>query len=313
MTTEKALAIPKQASQMVPVQDIERMAGAIVKSGLFGLKTPDQAVALMLVAQAQGRHPASVAMEYDVIQGRPALKSQAALARFNMAGGVVQYIERNDQKVSAKFTAASGSTVTVCWDMARARAMQLDTKDNWKKQPMIMLQWRCVAEGIRAVAPEVLGGTYLVEEVQDFAPLQAHTPPTAALTDKYAKPQEALPALPEPEPAPLPTPEPSDEPGPSQVVSGPCEDGYIQEVKEKSGKTGTKAWVRFGILVNDQWHNTFDSKLADACKSLKADGLRGILSYEVNAKGFRDIKSVHASTNTAPPSDPTEGMEEGIP
>lgn len=136
---------------------------------------------------------------------------------------------------------------------------------------------------------------------------------TATLTDKYAKPQEALPALPEPEPAPLPDPEPSGDPGPSQVVSGPCEDGYIQEVKEKSGKTGTKAWVRFGILVNDQWHNTFDSKLADACKSLKADGLRGILSYEVNAKGFRDIKSVHASANTAPPSDPTEGMEEGIP
>ena len=40
------------------IPDVERMAIAIAKSGLFGAKSPEQAFALMLIAQAEGRHPA---------------------------------------------------------------------------------------------------------------------------------------------------------------------------------------------------------------------------------------------------------------
>lgn len=155
---------------VVPYQDIEKMGVAIAKSGLFGIKTPEQATALMLIAQAQGRHPATVAMEYDIIQGRPALKSQAALMRFQESGGKIEYLSRSDKEVSAKFTHPAGGTLTVTWDMERAKKMGLATKDNWVKQPMIMLQWRVVAEGVRACFPACLGGSYLVEEVQDFEP-----------------------------------------------------------------------------------------------------------------------------------------------
>lgn len=155
---------------IIPYQDVEKMGMAIAKSGLFGIKTNEQAIALMLIAQAQGRHPATVAMEYDIIQGRPALKSQAALMRFQEAGGKIEYLTRTDAEVSAKFTHPAGGTVTVTWDMKRAAKMGLSDKDNWKKQPMIMLQWRVIAEGVRACFPACLGGSYLVEEVQDFEP-----------------------------------------------------------------------------------------------------------------------------------------------
>jgi hypothetical protein len=53
----------------------------------------------------------------------------------------------------------------VSWDMARATAMGLSGKDNWKKQPMVMLQWRCVAEGVRICFPSCLGGIYIDDEV----------------------------------------------------------------------------------------------------------------------------------------------------
>ncbi len=66
----------------IPYSDIERMGMVLVKSQLFGIKTPEQAIALMLVAQSEGKHPATVAKEYDIIAGRPALKAQAMLARF---------------------------------------------------------------------------------------------------------------------------------------------------------------------------------------------------------------------------------------
>lgn len=152
------------------MDEVERMGEALAKSGLFGFKEPAQAVALMLVAQAQGRHPASVAEEYDIIQGRPALRSRAALARYQVAGGRIEWIERTDARVSARFSHPQGGELVVTWDIDRARRMGLAEKDNWKKQPMIMLSWRVVAEGIRATFPACLSGEYLAEEVEDLGP-----------------------------------------------------------------------------------------------------------------------------------------------
>jgi len=150
------------------VSDIEIMAKAITKSGLFGIKTPDQAVALMLVAQSEGRHPASVASEFDIIQGRPALKSQAALARFQAAGGKIQWTSRGPSKCSAKFSHAQGGELEITWTMERAQSAGLTGKATWKQYPDQMLSARVVAEGVRAVFPACLNGVYLAEEVQDF-------------------------------------------------------------------------------------------------------------------------------------------------
>ena len=55
-------------SNIVPWNDQERMTNAIAKSGLFGMKDPTTVLALMAVAQAEGRHPASVAKDYHIIQ-----------------------------------------------------------------------------------------------------------------------------------------------------------------------------------------------------------------------------------------------------
>lgn len=144
------------------------MAQAITKSGLFGIKQPEQAVALMLVAQAEGRHPASVASEFDIIQGRPALKSQAALARFQAAGGKIQWTSRGPNKCSAKFSHPQGGDLEITWTMDRANAAGLTGKQTWKQYPDQMLSARVVAEGVRAVFPACLNGVYLAEEVQDF-------------------------------------------------------------------------------------------------------------------------------------------------
>jgi len=144
------------------------MANAITRSGLFGIRSQEQAVALMLIAQAEGKHPASVAAEYDIIQNRPALKSHAALARFQQAGGKIQWTSRTDDKASAKFSHPAGGEVEITWTMDRAKAAGLTGKQNWKTYPAQMLSCRVVAEGVRAVYPACLNGTYLVEEVQDF-------------------------------------------------------------------------------------------------------------------------------------------------
>jgi hypothetical protein len=138
------------------VSDLERMAEAIVQSQLFGIKTKPQAIALMVVAQAEGKHPGSVASEYHIIQNRASLKSESMLARFQEAGGKIEWHDYTDSKVSATFSHPSGSSLRIDWDMDRAAAAGLGGKDNWKKYPRQMLRARVISEGVRAVYPAVL-------------------------------------------------------------------------------------------------------------------------------------------------------------
>lgn len=166
-------------SQIVPVSELEAMATHIVKSGLFGMKRQEEAVALMLVAQAEGRHPGTVAAEYHIIQGRPALKADAILARFQSAGGKVEWKDYTDTKVSGTFSHPAGGSLYVDWDMERAKAAGLGGKDNWKKYPRQMLRARVISDGVRGVYPAVLQGFYTPEEVQDFVSAPAANAPVA--------------------------------------------------------------------------------------------------------------------------------------
>ncbi len=188
MSTQNQMTLAVKQAEVIPFSDMERMAQAIAKSGLFGLKSPDQAVALMLVAQSEGRHPASVAAEFDIIQGRPALKSQAALARFQTAGGKIQWLVRNDHECTAEFSHAAGGTLQVSWTMDRAHAAGLTGKQTWKQYPTAMLSARTVAEGVRAVFPACLNGVYLAEEVADFTP-------SAPSTGKFQAVKASLPPV----------------------------------------------------------------------------------------------------------------------
>ena len=153
---------------LVPVQDIERMATAVAKSGLFGIKTPEQGVALMLIAQAEGLHPAIAARDYHVIQGRPALKTDAMMARFQQAGGKVEWKVYTDDEVTGVFSHPAGGSLTVTWTLSQAKRIGLAGKDNWKNYPRAMLRARCISEGIRSVYPGCVVGVYTPEEVQDF-------------------------------------------------------------------------------------------------------------------------------------------------
>lgn len=160
----------QQQNAIVPfsMDDIERMAGAIAKSGLFGVKSAEQAIALMLVAQAEGQHPAIIARDYDVIQGRPAKKAEAMLRSFIAAGGMVKWHELTDAIADAEFIHPQGGTVRITWDMERAKVAGLNTKDTWRKFPRQMLRSRVISEGVRTVCPAATSGMYVPEEVRDM-------------------------------------------------------------------------------------------------------------------------------------------------
>lgn len=157
-------------NDMVPFGEIKQMADALGRGKMFG-KTAEELLPLMLIAQAEHKHPAIAAQEYDIIQGRPAINSRSSLARFQAAGGRIQWGERSDTACTAAFSHPQGGELTITWTMDRARLAGLTGKDSWRKYPAQMLAARVVAEGVRAVYPACLSGLYTVEEVQDMPPL----------------------------------------------------------------------------------------------------------------------------------------------
>ena len=157
-------------NNLVPLQDITQMAEVAASSKMFGFKNPQEAMAIMLLCQAENLHPAVAMRDYHVIQGRPALKADAMLARFQQAGGSVNWKDYTDEKVTGIFSHPSGGSLEVSWSLAQAKSIGIANKDNWKNYPRAMLRARCVSEGIRSVYPGCVVGVYTPEEIQDFKP-----------------------------------------------------------------------------------------------------------------------------------------------
>ena len=169
------------SNNLIPLNDIQTMAEVAAGSKMFGFKNPQEAMAIMLLCQAEDLHPAIAMRDYHVIQGRPALKADAMLARFQQAGGAVNWKVYEDEQVTGIFSHPAGGSLEVTWTLAKAKLIGIANKDNWRNYPRAMLRARCVSEGIRSVYPGCVVGVYTPEEVQDFQPSrqeQSAVPPT---------------------------------------------------------------------------------------------------------------------------------------
>jgi hypothetical protein len=149
------------------VSSLERIAAIIAKSGMGGFKTPEQATVAMLLALAEGIPLGRVIHEYHVINGRLSLRSECMLARFQKAGGTIQYIDRGPACVTVCASHPKGGSLTVSWTMARAREAGLTSNPTWQKHPTAMLAARATAEAVRAVYPACLSGIIAEEEAEE--------------------------------------------------------------------------------------------------------------------------------------------------
>ena len=178
--------------QLIPFDQTKLMAQAIAESKLFGIQTPAQALALGLLCQAEGRHPAEAARDYHIINGKPSLKSEAMLARFQQAGGRVEWHDYTHESVSGTFSHPQGGTLKVSWTIKDAERAGLTGNVTWKKFPRQMLKARCISEAVRGIYPGVLSGLYAPEEVAEFGPVTVQTEPKPIQIEATSQP------LPEP-------------------------------------------------------------------------------------------------------------------
>jgi hypothetical protein len=164
-------------SNIVPFNDMQQMAEVAAASKMFGFKNTQEALAIMLLCQGENLHPAVAMRDYHVIQGRPALKADAMLARFQQAGGRVDWQVYTDAEVTGLFSHPAGGSLKVSWTLAQAKSIGIANKDNWKNYPRAMLRARCISEGIRSVYPGCVVGVYTPEEIQDYKAPEAPTSP----------------------------------------------------------------------------------------------------------------------------------------
>ncbi len=167
-------------NELIPIQDIQTMAIAIAKSRLFGIQVPEQAIALMLVAQAEGRHPAIAARDYHIVNGRPTLKADAILARFQDAGGRVEWHTYTNDCCEATFSHPAGGNLRIAWTIEDAkRAGLLGRGGPWQQYPRAMLRARLISEAVRTLYPGVMSGSYTPEEAMDMPSGSGYRPTSA--------------------------------------------------------------------------------------------------------------------------------------
>ena len=235
-------------SNIVPFADMQQMAKAIADSRLFGLTDVNQVLALGMVAQAEGHAFATAARDYHVIQGRPALKADAMMARFQAAGGKVNWEVYTDEKVTGTFSHPNGGSLVVTWTLEQARSIGLvKPGSGWQKFPRAMLRSRCISEGIRSVYPGSVTGFYSPEEVQDFEPVK--TKDLGRFDATPLKPLEQLPEIVSEDVL-----EPSEPIGTIALMVPDMEEAYLFAIDQ------------------DQWIGHFASLCQKIGKSKKLDG-----------------------------------------
>lgn len=188
-------------TELMAFESVEKLAVAVAKTKMWkGIDTPEKALSLMLLCQAEGLHPMTAMRRYDIIDGgAPTLKSEALLAEFLNDGGTAVFIASTTEVCEAKFshpkTCPHGMVFK--WTIQDAQRANLANKFNWKAYPRQMLRARVVSEAIQVVHPGAGLGMLTTEEAMDMRNNMADTAAdfSAALTGEPLTEVDPLPEV----------------------------------------------------------------------------------------------------------------------
>lgn len=161
--------------------EVEAMAKHLAASGLLpGVDNPATAFSLMMLCQSQGLHPFEALRRFHIVEGRPAMRSDAMQAEFQSRGGIVRVL-RKDADEARAFVAhpvllPDGFTFSYTYAEAKAAGItagKFGEKANWRASRPDMLWARCVTKAIRTVYPGIVAGIYSTAEAEDVATLES--------------------------------------------------------------------------------------------------------------------------------------------
>lgn len=144
------------------------MAVVLLSSGMLpsAVNTKEKAVAIMLKGRELNVTPWTALTKIHVIQGTPTVAPELMLALIKRSGLLEDMVAKTtDTEAYVMMKRRGESPHEVRFSIDDAKRMGLSNKENWKKQPKVMLQWRAVSACARMVFPDVVTGLYIHEEV----------------------------------------------------------------------------------------------------------------------------------------------------
>lgn len=146
---------------------LQRVGTGLFKSGMFpNAKNEYGAFAIVQYGSELGIGPMMSLKNINIISGQIAVNGQLMLSLAMRAGVTFRVIKEEDTGCSIEFRRGENVYVAT-FDKKDAEAAGLTGKDNWKKYPKDMYYWRCVAKGVRRVAPDAVMGAYTPDEITE--------------------------------------------------------------------------------------------------------------------------------------------------
>jgi len=192
------------------IEELMSAAEVLIKSGFMppSIKTPAQAITIILTGREMGIPAMQSLRQLNVINGKVAEPPELmlAMAYRDIPGFAHKILESTDKVCKIQFAAPLRAPHVQTFTIEDAIKMGLAGKDNWKKQPKVMLQWRCTSAGMRFFAPDAICGMgYTPEE------LGATVNEEGEIIGPFHTAAEMREILPDPDP--------NAEPGPDEVES----------------------------------------------------------------------------------------------
>lgn len=204
----------------------QKIAGTAFVPDAFRGKA-EAVLAAMLTGNELGLPLMQSLAKIHVVNGRPGLAAEVMRSLVLAAGHEIWIEEKSRTSVTVGGKRAGSSREQrVTWTIEDANSAKLSSKEVWKAYPRAMLTARATAELCRDLFPDVIGGLYSVEELEDgfdptrpeedVAPAGAieqavRTASSPAARKRRSQKAKLLAGGPDPEPPPLPEEEGDDD------------------------------------------------------------------------------------------------------
>lgn len=227
---------------------MREQATVLCKTGFLpqAIKSPEQAVAIMLKGRELGLPPMYALSNIAVINGKPVAGAELMLA--------VIYRDHGDSAVQVERTDATGCTLLYKrrqWPEYRAFSFTIEDAKRaglangptWQKYPQAMLRARCVSAVARMAFPDSIGGMYTPEELGATVDIDEHG-------------EMRVTAPPQPEP---PSPQPALNPALVARYNELCEQAATAGLKRPKPATSAR-----NDAILEGWVKRIQQAIADA-------------------------------------------------
>lgn len=222
-----------EAIVSVGFRDDLALAQQLLPTGFLpsAIKTPGQALAIMLTGRELGIPAMQSLRMISIIQGKPTISPELmlALAYQRIPEFSHKVKETTPEKCTIEFKRKGSEPYVHSFTAEDAKKMALWGKDNWVKQPATMLRWRCVSAGLRIFAPDLTIGVYVEGEIE---PKHEETPveEIKQIASEEIKPKRATPAF------------SSEEPGETKTAFNELADAFLRHKAAGDLSISDEAW-----------------------------------------------------------------------